>query len=257
MAKAVNGVASGAQTKLVTSDLGYLTMDRCQLAVVTSSDYGSAVSYALSTSTWTVAQWEELKKTSLKGDAATHLAKIGAHGALVTKNMGWVLVGDRIVNVLGLYDGTAAQVTALLKLAVPKVASVQPWPDMLGLPACGTANAEAATVLGGPATVRRDEKDEGGADRAVPYCGWATHGAAVSVSAQSGIADPIKRVHEDAARRKKGEKVKGLGAAAVYFPSSATLEIATKKNKVTVEAWGERPTKEALVALGKAVLPNY
>lgn len=255
VARAVGGIPK-KQNKSVHSEIGYLTTDYCQFDLVTSSPDNTGVSYGTSARTWSVADWEQLKKNSLQGATTLKSVKLGAHGAMVDGNIGWVLVGNRILSVLAPYKAPERQVTALMKLALPEVTSVQPLPALLGLPECGKANAQAAAVIGGPATVRRDEKIDG-LRGPVVMCGWATRGGSVSIEGQDGFSTSAQTVRQEATRVKSAQPVNGLGAAAVYFPDNAELHVATKGYKIILNSSGTHTNKKRLVALAHAVLDNY
>lgn len=257
VAKIVEGVPK-KQAKLVHTEVGFLTTDNCQFDLITSSEYGNAVDYGVSARTWTVADWQRLKTNSLRGDDTLKSVKLGAHGALVDDMSGWVLVGNRIVTVLGPFKATTtARAIALLKLAIPKAAAVKPLPALLGRPECAKANAEAAAVIGGPATVRRDDISEGGQGDKWPACGWATRGGSVSLFAQYTGSPAIDQIDRRVRQVEDAQRVKGLGVAAVYFPSAAELHVATEKYLVTIDSSGTHTDKKRLVALARAVLSNY
>lgn len=244
------------QGKLVNTDVGYLTTDSCQFDLITSSEYGNAASFGISAHTWTVAAWQQLMKNSLEGDDTLKSVKLGAHGALVDDTgMGYVLVGDRILSVLGPFKATTgAQVIALLKLAMPKVPSVKPLPALIGLPECGKANDEAAAIIGGPAIIRRDQNIDHGT---VVLCGWSSREGSVSVEARGGYDNAAKQVKDEATRVPKAQIVKGVGTAAVYFPDNYQLDVATKEHKLTIDSSGSHTNKQRLIALAKVLVADY
>lgn len=254
VAKVVKGLPK-KQAELAHSEVGFLTTDNCQFDLVTSSEYGDSASYGLSARTWTVADWAALKRNSLQGDDTMKAVKLGAHGAMVDNNgSGWVLVGNRILTVMGPFKATtAAQATSLLKLAMPKVAAVKPLPALIGLPVCGKANDEAAAVIGGQASVRRDQNIDHGS---VVLCAWSVRGGSVSVENRGAFEGATKQVKGEAPRVPKAQTVKGLGTAAVYFPDSGELHVATKDHKISINSSGAHSNKKRLIALAKVLVSD-
>lgn len=249
VAKVVKAEVVVPQTKVVTSDVGYVTFDSCQYALQGATEYGGHASYGISADTWTEAEWDEQLRLDLKDNDTDKAIKIGSHKGMAGKVSGYVLVGNRIVQAVGSTESTREQIVSLLKLAVPQVPSVKPWPALLGKSACAKGNAAAASVIGGPATIRRDDSNGS------VICGWAVHQASASIYGMQ-VDNAATAINDEAGRVPKSEKIKGLGEAAVYFPNGE-LHVATKKSEVTVNGTGEHVTKDKLVALAKAMLPSY
>ncbi|WP_446666383.1 hypothetical protein [Flexivirga sp. B27] len=249
VAKVVKAEVVVPQTKVVTSDVGYVTFDSCQYALQGETQYSGHASYGISADTWTEAEWDEQLRLDLKDNETDKAIKIGSHKGMADKVSGYVLVGNRLVEAVGNTETTREQIVALLKLAVPQASSVKPWPALLGKSECAKGNAAAASAIGGPATIRRDDTNGS------VICGWAVHQASASIYGMP-MDDAAKAIKDEAGRVPKSEKIKGLGEAAVYFPNGE-LHVATKKSEVTVDGTGEHVTKAKLVALAKAMLPSY
>ncbi|HWC22951.1 MAG TPA: hypothetical protein VG502_11675 [Flexivirga sp.] len=249
VAKVVDSQVVVPQKQVTSSDVGYVTFDTCQYALQGADRWAGQASYGISADTWTTAEWDAQLHHDLTDNDTDKAVTVGGHHGMASKVTGYLLVGNRVVQVVGGTGSTREQMVGLLKLAVPAAPSVKPWPALLGVPQCNKGNAAAAAAIGGPATIRRDDADGS------LMCGWAAHRASVSVYGMPA-EDSATMVTDEAARVPKSQKIKGLGLAAVYFPNGE-LHVATKKSKVTVTGTGEHVTKGKLVALTKVMLADF
>jgi hypothetical protein len=256
-----------AETQEVSALLGKLSLDVCNVrfsAEDGDGEAGRAASRTVVTYMWSIdriddARWDDILRHYLSDDYTetneVDLADGGFRRVAYERGIDdlFVRVGDRVVGVSHSTDRPGEELLGeALQLGIAQIDELADPPSEVVLADCEQADAEAASVLGEPPTIRRDSEREEG-----PGCGWATADTAVTVHGMS-YPDAEKYVRT---RIEKGYAVEvaGAGVVAAYAEDMKDIQFATPDGVLVFVTMRDAKTvdQEALEALARKVEGLY